>query len=363
LALSTYACTILGSAFLLFLVQPMVGKMILPRFGGEPSVLAVLMLLVGSAHTAAFVYAYLVARLLPYRAQLILQTALWAIPLPFLPFMSVVWMPPPETSTIFTLLALLLPTALLPVFLFSSSAFLLQVWFTQTNSLSRNDPYFLYSFSNLGSLVSLLIYPFLIEPNLTLHEQSWCWSIGYVLVFVLLVLSGAIVWMTRAPESELPLDRITILCRLGWVVFSALPVILLLGGCGYLMEEMSPTPLLWIVPLSLYLLSLVLTFMRWPVNWSNWPHRILLVSFPLALLLFGTLVFVLGIDSKWGRCGTMAGFFFVALVCHGMLARNRPSTRYLTSFYLWIKVGEVIGGTIYSIYSLGMENLAALLLG
>jgi len=357
LALPIYACAIFGCAFLLFFVQPMIGKMILPRLGGHLSVWNNLMLLVGIAHSAGYIYAYGISFVLPHRAQLALHAVLWAIPFFFLPFGVNDWIPEPEDSVVVALLRLLSPGVLLPIFLFSSSSLLLQKWFTQTNHPSRNDPYFLYSFSNLGGLLSLLMYPSLIEPYLILNTQTWYWTGGYILVFGLILLSAAFVWLARAPTIETPLVRLTILWRLRWVIFRALPGTLLFGVSEYIAEETPAMPLIWLVPLSLYMLSFVLAFMKWPLDWRVWPHRILLVTYPVVLASLIIFLFVPGFDTIGHWCICLAAFFMTALVCNGILSRDRPPTHYLTSYYLWMSVGDIVGGLAFSIYSSGQAML------
>jgi hypothetical protein len=392
LALYIYAVTLFAITFLLLLVQPIVAKMILPRLGDAHPVWNTLMMYMGTAQLVGYVYTHAISILLPYRAQFLLHLALAAFPLFFLPFSIGGWVPPTAGSIVSSLLVVVLPAVLLPVFVLSSSTPLLQKWFTQTTSPSSKDPYFLYSLSNFGGLLSVLIYPLMIEPRLALREQSWWWSLGYGLVFGLTLLCATSLWFalpgvasatgeeTEAVSSILPssspgqesviapanqarqsggsgLDvptsvttavappkQLTILCRLRWVVLAAVPAPLLLG-----LTTSLNGPLVWTIPLALYFLSLALVFMKWPIEWTDWPRRIMLVSYPLGLVLLAVLLVVHVINPTWSSIWIyLIAFFITALVCHGELARHRPPTRNLTAYYLWMLVGEMIGSASYS---------------
>jgi hypothetical protein len=363
-----FAVTLFVSATLLFLVQPMIAKMILPSLGGTPAVWNTCMVFFQAALLGGYTYAHASTTWLGTRWQVRVHAVL--LFLPFLVFPLGVasgWVPPGDANPIPWLLALLLVSVGLPFFLLSTSAPLLQKWFARTGHPSAKDPYFLYAASNLGSMLALLGYPTIVEPGLTLNSQrwlsqSWLWTAGYAL-FALLMLACARAVLhnpdketgrqgdkeTResAASSSVSLSPCLPVSlsgwgRLRWVALAFVPSSLMLGVTTYITLDLAAIPLLWVIPLALYLLSFIIVFAKWP----QVLHRILVRALPLVLLV---LVFrMLYTETRMPLLVAIGlhllTLFLVALYCHGELARTRPAPRYLTQFYLLMSLGGVLGG-------------------
>jgi hypothetical protein len=254
----------------------------------------------------------------------------------------------PDANPSGWLLGLLLTTVGLPFFVVATSAPLLQTWFAGTSHPSGKDPYFLYGASNLGSMLALLGYPILMEPNLRLASQSIVWAISYGALATLTLACAVVV--LRSPRRLTPtLDKSTteevdqgprrLSQRLSWVAFAFVPSSLLLGVTAYLSTDVAAIPLLWVIPLALYLLTFVLAFSKretLPLSWAGRAMRIVTVALVLVICLGVVQVIFIPLH--------LLMFFLAAMVCHGELARRRPSVRHLTEFYLAISVGGVLGG-------------------
>jgi hypothetical protein len=367
-----FATTLFVSATLLFLVQPMIAKTILPSLGGTPAVWNTCMAFFQAALLAGYAYAHASTTWLGTRRQVWVHAILLFLPFLVFPLGVSGSNPPGDTNPIPWLLTLLLVSVGLPFFLLSTSAPLLQKWFARTNHPSAKDPYFLYAASNLGSMLALLSYPTLVEPNLSLNaqrwlSQSWLWTAGYAL-FVLLTLACARAVLTtpdqeisRQPDKDVEerADRKSLSLspgvagslatsslsgwqQLRWVMLAFVPSSLMLGVTTYITLDIAAIPLLWIIPLVLYLLSFIIVFAKWP----RVLHQAVTIVLPLVVLV---LVFM--VLSKSGRWPIIVSIglhlltlFLVALYCHGELARTRPSTQYLTQFYLLMSLGGVLGG-------------------
>jgi spermidine synthase len=351
--LSLFAVTLFVSAFLLFWVQLMVAKMLLPLLGGSPSVWNTCQFFFQAVLLSGYGYAYLVAQKLGRRSQTLLQVGLLLSPLPLLPIALHQHLLPAEMETPIPWLLLILGLgAGLPFFVVATSAPLLQQWFAQSAHPDSADPYFLYSASNLGSMLGLLSYPLLIEPHFSLTEQTWGWAIAYLLLFILTLGCGVVYW--RSDPGALPLPPVDRPSeplpdwqqQVRWVVLAGLPSSLLLGTTTYLTTDIAAIPLLWALPLALYLLSFILTFARRPLvsPLKIAPWLPLLIT-PLILLLLlkvtQPLLIVLPLH--------LFGLFLVAYVLHGQLAQTRPHPQYLTRFYLLIALGGAIGGVFNAI--------------
>jgi hypothetical protein len=356
-----FASTLFLSATLLFLVQPMIAKMVLPLLGGTPAVWNTCMVFFQAALLAGYAYAHASAGWLGTRRQVLVHSILLFLPFLALPIGLVRgWLPPGDANPIPWLLALLLVTVGLPFFVLSTSAPLLQKWFAHTGHASAKDPYYLYAASNLGSMLALIAYPTLVEPGLSLKSdhwlsQSWLWSAGYVLFVFLMLACARAVW--RNPHKELEKGAadhsdssspgLPFSLSLRWVALAFVPSSLMLGVTTYITLDIAAIPLLWVIPLALYLLSFILVFARWP----RVLHQILVIVLPLVILV---LVYVmLSKIIKWPIVATIGlhllTLFLVALVCHGELALTRPAPRYLTQFYLLLSLGGVLGGLFNAI--------------
>lgn len=353
--LAVFTAAIFTSAFLLFLVQPMFSRFVLPLLGGTPAVWNTCMLFFQAALLGGYLYAHVGARRLGVRRQAAVHLVLLAAAALLLPISVAGATPRGGQEPIAWLLLHMLTTVGLPFFVLSATGPMLQKWFAETGHPGAANPYWLYAASNLGSMLALLGYPFLMEPRLRLMEQSRTWAAGYAVLAVLVVLSAVALWrlspaaglsVSGAAASE-PGDVVVVEApvptrqRLVWIGLAFVPSSLLLSVTTFITTDIAPIPLLWVVPLALYLLSFTLAFATRPPLRHRWmlaaePFFIAAVSL---LLMYGftrrpELVIPLH----------LLALFVVAMVCHGELARRRPSVTHLTEFYLWIAVGGVLGG-------------------
>ncbi len=356
-----FSVTLFVGSALLFAVQPMFAKMVLPTLGGTPATWITCMLFFQAALLAAYAYAHWSTRRLGTRRQAVVHVLLLLVPLLSLP----ITVPPgwgsPAERPMWWLLGVLVASVGLPFLAVATTAPLLQRWFARTNHPLARDPYFLYRASNLGSVLALLSYPALIEPRLHLGLQGRVWSAGYVALVVLIVLCAVALWRSAGSfttadpdeDDEAPPDgltgdpagpasgRPTPRRRLRWVAWSFLPSSLMLGVTTYITTDIAAVPLLWVVPLGLYLLTFVLAFSPSSLSW----FALVVILQPLVLLQLVFLV-VLGVSEPVGLLLglNLVVLFLSGLVCHGQLARDRPPPRHLTEFYLWVAVGGVLGG-------------------
>src|SRR5499427_3252874 len=357
LLLPILTAAIFLSAALLFAVEPMFTKMVLPRLGGAPQVWSVAMVFFQAALLAGYGYAHALTRYAPGRNSLFIQLGVMVVACFFLPLsIASGWGKPPATGP------------------------LLQAWFARSDHPAAKDPYFLYAASNVGSFLALLSYPLIIEPLISLHDQTWIWTIGFYVLILLIAGTGYLLWnwlddtpatapSTSAPATQAPAP--TWREALTWVCLAAVPSGLLIAVTAHISTDVAAVPLLWVIPLALYLLTFVIVFARWPII----PHFIVVALQPIfilalvALIVFDvsslsppsgatgivgkSIAFIQSIaaflaspfKSIIGQVGLHVAVFFVsALVCHGELARRRPPPRYLTAFYMWMSVGGMIGG-------------------
>jgi spermidine synthase len=352
------------SAFLLFWVQLMVAKMILPVLGGSPSVWNTCIFFFQATLLLGYGYSHVATRWWGVRRHSVWHGLLLFLPIAFLPIAF------NQTGDLFNsthpipglLLGLTFGVGV-PFFVVSTSAPLLQKWFAETSHRDRDDPYFLYSASNLGSLLGVIGYPLAIEPNFSLIQQSWLWAIGYGLLIILTLGCAAWIWKsgidhpisnssprlefnsTETPSSNLK-QQPNLKQKLQWVLLSFLPSSLLLGVTTYITTDIASIPLLWAVPLSIYLLTFILTFSLQPFRL----HRTFIGISPLVLagaIALATTKIILPVGillfAHWG------GLFLVGCALHGELANSRPHPEYLTEFYFWISLGGVLGGLLNSI--------------
>lgn len=338
--MTPFVLTLLVSSGLVFLVQPMVAKMVLPLLGGVPSVWTTSILFFQAVLLLGYAYAHFSVRRLGSRRQAVVQVVLVLVPLLVLPIGLPNWDPPTDSSPVLWLIGALAVAAGLPLFVVTSTGPVIQRWFASTAHRGARDPYFLFAASNLGSLLGLLVYPLVVERELSLDRQADLWSIGYVLLALLTIASAVAMWRADVrptePEEALP-DRRR---RLRWVTLAFVPSSLMLGVTAYVTSEIAPIPLFWVVGLALYLLTLIAAFsLRAPA-----PPRALVQVLPLlvAAVLFFT--FLRPVHSPWALLLHLVTFVIAAYVCHGQLAADRPDSRYLTDYYLWISVGGALGG-------------------
>lgn len=348
---STFTITLFTSSVLLFLVQPMFAKMILPLLGGTPAVWNTAMLFFQAVLLGGYLYAHASIAWLGVRKQAALHLIVVSLPFLVLPIsVPSGWVPPNQGQTVWLLV--LLTVSLGPAFfVVSSTAPLLQSWFATTRHRSSGDPYFLYAASNLGSMLSLLAYPILVESSLRLADQTRIWTMGYALFVVLIAGCAVAVWRRPGPEDGAAAtdreaapsvaEHLTFARRLRWIALAFVPSSLMLGVTTYLTTDIASVPLLWIIPLSLYLLSFILVFSPTLARSRGPLVRVL----PLLLLALVTAILLEATGPTWLMIPLhLSAFFAAAVVIHGQLARDRPSTHHLTQFYLWIAVGGVLGG-------------------
>lgn len=348
-----HCAAIFTAAALLFVVEPMVAKMLLPSFGGTSAVWAISLVFFQAVLLVGYAFAHVSFRLLPVRRQALAQLGLLLVPLLALPIALPTHAAPGARDPSLWLLWILVLMVGLPFFAVTTASPVLQRWFSETGEDGSHDPYFLYAAGNAGSLIGLLAYPTLIEPNLTLHEQARLWTIGYACFVLFAALcarrvlgsAGAAVTTSR-PAFSTPAIRRRV--RLRWIAMAALPSSLMLGATTYLTTDVAAVPLLWVIPLALYLLSFIAAFARRPPLSTAAVSRAAVASslavaasllmaplFPSLQLPIWMLVAVHG-----------ANLFFIALLVHGRLAAERPPAERLTEFYLLLSTGGVIGGIL-----------------
>ncbi len=350
-----YIITIFLGAFLLFQVQPVIAKAILPWFGGSASVWSACMLFFQAVLLAGYLYAHFVVRFLRARGQAILHTALLVASLVLLHVLpSPAWKPVGSDNPVWRILGLLSVTVGVPYLLLSTTGPLLQAWYARTYRVAF--PYRLFAVSNLGSLLGLLTFPILVEPNLATSRQALIWSLSYG---AFCLLCAACAWRSlKAPAEPLPdsgESEASTEPRLEesdaapawysyilWTLLAACSCTMLLAVTNYVCQNISPVPFLWVLPLSLYLLSFILTFGR-----ENWYHQGAFTGL-VALLLSGMSYGIGKFDGSTKLLYVvplfMGGLFAVCMFCHGELAQRRPHARYLTGYYLTIALGGALGG-------------------
>ena len=348
-----YGITIVTSAFLLFLVQPIVAKQILPWFGGTAAVWTVCVVFFQAVLLAGYAYAHALTRAKP-RVQGRIHLALLVVSLAALPIIaSPSWKPAGGTDPTWRIAGLLAATIGLPYFLLSSTGPLIQRWFADDDAVagSKARVYRLFALSNLGSLVGLLIYPFVVEPHAGLDAQSWGWSAGYG---CFAVACGACAWRAqrrlsgsstirdeRADTAAAP----TVGRYAFWLACAALGSMLLLALTNHLTQNIASIPFLWVLPLGLYLLSFVVAFEgREGRGWYE--RRWWLAPVMASIIAMGwAMTTHRGVLSIWYALPIFCvGLFLACVFCHGELARTKPAPRWLTQFYLCLSAGGTLGG-------------------
>lgn len=354
---AVFGLTLFLSAGLLFSLQPMVAKMLLPLLGGTPAVWNTCMVFFQGLLLGGYAYAMFISRR-SVGQQIVFQLGLLVLACVSLPIgLSAFWLNsvPSTSNPAPWLLACLAATVGLPFFIASSNGPLLQKWFSNTGLRSAADPYFLYSASNAGSFVALLSYPALLEPNFNLQLQSRIWAIGYLILICLIAVCAVMLWRSRARTVEGASIELTDPDnsvasvddvpsngkRLRWIALAFVPSSLMLGVTNYLTTDIASLPLLWVVPLAIYLFTLVLAFSRRQII----SPRSLTVVLPAITVLFLFVYFSrISIEPSWMIALSLIYFFVVALTCHTHVAALRPGAKYLTEFYLWFSLGGVLGG-------------------
>ncbi len=362
-----FAATLFVSAFLLFWIEPLIAKMLLPLLGGTPAVWNTCMLFFQVMLLAGYAYVLAATKWLTIRQQAALHIALLLLAVIFFPIgisATSAASAPAQGNPVFWLFGKLLGTLGLPFFVISATAPLLQKWFSATRHPSARDPYFLYAASNAGSLIALIGFPLMLEPSFRLRQQSGLWAGVYGALVLLIILCAKAVWhpgsldeqVTAAPgvgkaktragagkriEAAEQVESVTFHRRTRWTALAFVPSSLVLGVTTYLTTDIAAAPLLWVVPLALYLLSFVFVFAQRQLLSRRLMARVL----PGAAIVIA-LIFILGFTEPiWFSVSAHLLFFLAAaMVCHGQLADDRPAPAHLAEYYLWIAVGGVLGG-------------------
>ncbi|MDA1016613.1 MAG: fused MFS/spermidine synthase, partial [Planctomycetota bacterium] len=343
-----FATAIFISAFLVFQVQPIISKAILPWFGGSPAVWTTCMLFFQLLLFAGYSYAHVLTRFASQRWQGVVHFTLLLFALFVLPMMpSADWKPHGGEDPTPAILLILLANVGLPYFLLSSTGPLLQAWFA--NRVPDRSPYRLYALSNVGSLAALISYPFVVEPALSTSSQGQVWSLMFCLFatvcgYLAATQFGTVTNSNGSRDNDAPLDSVQQPARTQYLVWLALPAfasMTLLATTNHVCQDIAVIPFLWIVPLSLYLLTFIICFDR-----EAWYSRRWCAGLGVLSLLvihgaaFGGIIWSMPIELLV----YFTTMFLTCMVCHGELARNKPATRYLTAFYLMSSAGGAIGG-------------------
>lgn len=371
-----FAVTLFVSASLLFMVQPMVGKMVLPLLGGSPAVWNACMVFFQALLLLGYLYAHHVSTKMSIRRQWALHMLVLGLPLGAFALAILFGLrhspiaiaeslaPTGESSPILSVLGLLTVAIGIPFFVVSTSAPLLQKWFAETGHPSARDPYFLYAASNAGSLISLLGYPLVIEPNMTIVGQAWVFAGGFVLLLVLVFFCGRAAanpigvppgaakaqseGTTNAavPPAHPGEPPPTFARKAKWVALAFVPSSLMLGVTFYMTTDIASIPLLWVIPLALYLVTFIIAFGRVPSGF-----RVVIGNLAPVMILLLVFVMISGVNPGVGinLLLHILTFFAAALMCHYELARDRPSVEYLTEFFLLMSIGGVLGGIFNSL--------------
>lgn len=362
-----FTCTIFAGAVLLFWIQPLFTKMALPLLGGSPLVWNTAMVFFQAMLLAGYAYAHGLSRWLGARAQLVVHAAVLGAAALALPIgIGAGWQPGAGTAPAVWLMALLFASLGAPFFALAATAPLLQRWFSLGRHPGAEDPYFLYAASNAGSVAVLLAFPLLLEPLLATGSQSVAWSFGFAVFALAIVACGATNWRagigggarigqggepdgidSAGPASTGKAEATASASREGlswrqravWLAYSAVPSALLLGVTAHISTDIASAPLLWVVPLALYLLSFVNAFARRPLV----PHWLAVRLMAFAIVLLAA-VFLWREPAGIFLPLHLGAFFCIALACHGELARRRPAAASLTEFYLVLSLGGLAGG-------------------
>jgi len=342
----TAQMTVFTGAFLLFLVQPLIARMVLPLLGGSAQVWNTCMLFFQGVLLLGYAYAHLSIQILGAKKQSVVHIILLIVACSTLPFtIPSTSVPPEDTNSVLWQLWLLTKSIGLPSLLLSATAPLVQAWFAAGHEDDKSDPYFLYAASNAGSLGALLSYPLLFEPLSTLQNQSFIWSGGYV--FLIVSALYLIIWLWKQSalssgdtksEPIKPLHPPTMLMRGRWLLLAFVPSSMLLGVTSHMTSELPSTPVLWVLPLLLYLLSFIIAFS----TQSHFLFKVLRMIQPALLCFLAALLFIPLKASGFSL--HLVVLFISALILHGELAQKRPASYYLTEYYLWLAFGGVLGG-------------------
>lgn len=342
-AMVVFSAAIFLSASLLFWVEPLFSKMVLPVLGGSAAVWSVAMVVFQGLMLAGYLYAHLLTRYLSISHAVLVHALVLAATFLSLPIAIVEGIGlPPETGLPLWLIGVFLASIGLPFFALAANAPLLQAWFAQGNS---QNAYFLYRASNLGSFLVLLAYPFAIEPNIGLVAQSQVWTACYLALFIVVTASGVLAVRTPAIASAVRINKtraaISWRDRVIWAALGFVPSGILIAVTAHIATDVASGPYIWILPLALYLLTFVFAFSDKPL----FPPRLMLTLQPATTALL-VILLLWGGKVNWtlSLAGHLVAFFVAAMVCHAELYRRRPAAEELTQFYVYMSLGGVLGG-------------------
>ncbi|MCI0555449.1 MAG: ferrichrome ABC transporter permease, partial [Anaerolineae bacterium] len=346
--MTLFAVSIFLSAFLLFQIQPMIGKFILPWFGGTPAVWSTVMLFFQVLLTGGYAYAYWLIGRVRSHQQKIIHISLITSSIVLLAFLSLIWTSPitPDSSwkpddvsvPVLDIFKLLIVSVGLPYFILASNGPLMQAWFSRIfpdQSYAR-----LYALSNVGSLLGLLAYPVLIEPTLSLRSQGWTWAIGFVLFGFLAswvaIRSGRAAPLAKPITASTKLTTSPSIALMSlWIILSATASLFLLSVTNQISQEVAVIPFLWILPLTLYLLSFILTFLGERGYTRKFYALLFVVS---AVLTLFVMLNATALHVYWQILAYCLLLFAACMMCHGELYLLRPSAEHLTTFYLMVSI-------------------------
>lgn len=349
-----YTLTIFISASLLFLIQPMYAKMLLPLLGGAPAVWNTAMVFYQGALLGGYAYAHWLVTALPRRTQFVVHGVVLLTPFLMLPIgIPDSASPPTAGSPVGWLLVTMLATMSLPFFVVSATSPLLQRWFSYSGHQTAHDPYFLYAASNVGSFLALISYPLLMEPRLQLAVQGITWAYAYGALVLLIAVCGLFVWRRQTNGSSETVPEVSDEALTGarmarWVLLAFVPASMLMSVTNYITTDLLAMPLLWVIPLSIYLLSFSFVFARKPLipqAFWRWMGPITLIALMIVIAN------LMRRPAEFYFLFHIVAFFFVSMFCHGEIAVDRPSARHLTKFFLLIAVGGVLGGMFNALVS------------
>ena len=352
-----FATTLFLSSLLMFALEPIVARTVLPILGGTPMVWNTCVLFFQILLLGGYAYAHGVTTWVGPRRSSAAYAVLLLLPFLTLPFaLGPDAQPPADGNPIGWLLLVLLKSIGLPFFALAATAPILQRWFANTDHPSAKDPYFLYAASNLGSLLALVMYPVLIEPALRLRTQNQLWAIAYGAFVLAACLAIGAGWRRRAaepgaparsavhgdePAAAAPTSTPTWQRRATWTALAFIPSSLMLAVTTYFSTDIAPVPLFWIAPLALYLLTFIIAFSARSASLRSMSDRCMpLLILPLVVLMIAGA----GISLWIAIPLHLAAFTMAALVCHGRLAADRPAPVHLTEFYFWLAFGGMLGG-------------------
>ena len=342
-----FTLSIFLSATLLFSVQPLFAKLVLPLLGGSSSVWNTAMVFFQGMLLGGYIYAHVISKYLKLPLQILCHTIILSLGLFFLPLaIASGWTPPEGGAQAYWLIGLFAVSVGMPFFAISANAPLLQRWFSRTDHKDANDPYFLYAASNAGSLLSLCLYPIAFEPLLRLQAQTELWAKGYWALIAVILAAGIFAALHQKAQNIVtektatPSSKITNKQRFFWIFLAFVPSSLMLGVTSHMANNIASAPFLWIIPLALYLLTFVIVFAKKPIV----TPKQLAVLFPWVILVALIAGFVLKLFVLVSIGLSLICYFIIALFCHGRLVEARPDVSNLTEFYIWMSFGGVLGG-------------------